>query len=41
PILIFATQYESLDFLDNKNILVASEKTKYFRQPAKRLKVKW
>jgi len=40
PSFIFSTQYESLDFLDNENILIASERTKFIRQKAKRLKVK-
>lgn len=40
PVFIVSTQYESLDFLDNKNVLIASERTKFIRQKAKRLKVK-
>ena len=40
PVFILSTQYESLDFLDNKTILIASERTKFIRQRAKRLKVK-
>lgn len=40
PVFVVSTQYESLDFLDNKNIMIASERTKFIRQKAKRLKVK-
>ena len=40
PSFVLSTQYESLDFLDNENILIASERTKFIRQKAKRLKVK-
>ena len=40
PVFILSTQYESLDFLDNETVLIASERTKFIRQKAKRLKVK-
>ena len=40
PGFILATQMESIDFLDNKTVYVASEKTKFIRQKAKRIKLK-
>jgi len=40
PVFIVATQYEALDFLDNKTIFIASEKTKFIKQKGKRLKIK-
>jgi len=41
PSFIASTQYESIDFLDNKTVIVASEKTKFIRQKAKKLKVRF
>lgn len=40
PVFIVATQYESLDFLDNRNVFIASEKTKFIKQKGKRLRLK-
>jgi hypothetical protein len=34
------TQYESIDFIDNRTVLVASERTIFFKQKARRLKIK-
>jgi len=33
-------QYEALDFLDNQQVLVASEKAKFYKQKSKRIKLK-
>ncbi len=40
PVFLVATQYEALDFFDNKYIFIASEKTKFIKQKGKRLKLK-
>ncbi len=34
------TQYECLDFIDNENVYIASERTRLFKQKAKRIKLK-
>ena len=39
PSFIVSTQYESIDFLDDKTIIIASEKTAFIKQKAKRLKI--
>jgi len=39
PVFLVATQYEALDFLNNKKVFIASEKTKFIRQKGKRLTV--
>ncbi len=38
--LVIASQYESLDFVDNNRVIVASEKTKYYKQKARVLSLK-
>lgn len=40
PKFIVASQYESIDFIDNKTLYIASERTKFIRQKAKRIKLK-
>lgn len=40
PVFLVATQYEALDFLDNRYIFIASEKTKFIKQKGKRLEIK-
>ncbi len=40
PSFLLATQFESLDFLDDKTIYVASEKTAFIKPKAKRVSVK-
>ncbi|MFK7808137.1 MAG: hypothetical protein AB8F74_10090 [Saprospiraceae bacterium] len=40
PTFIIATQFESLDFLSNKKLFVASEKTIFIKPKAKRVKVR-
>ena len=40
PSFLLATQFESLDFLDNRRVYIASEKTLHIRQKAKRVKLR-
>lgn len=40
PPFLIATQYEAIDFLDNEKIYIASEKTAFIKQKARRLKIK-
>lgn len=38
--IVLASQYEALDFVDNKNLIVASERTSFYKQKARFRKVK-
>ena len=40
PKFIVATQYESIDFIDDETVMIASEKTAFIKQKAKRIRVK-
>ncbi len=40
PSFILATQFEAIDFLDNRRVYIASEKTKHISQKAKRVKLR-
>ncbi len=40
PSFIIATQFESIDFLDDRHLYVASERTAFIRQKAKRVRIK-
>ncbi|MEM1319992.1 MAG: hypothetical protein AAGG75_07015 [Bacteroidota bacterium] len=40
PSFLLATQFESLDFLDNRQVYIASERTLHIRQKAKRAKLR-
>jgi len=40
PKFIVATQYESIDFIDDETVIIASEKTAFIRQKAKRIRLK-
>ena len=40
PKFVAASQYESIDFIDNETLYIASEKTAFVNQKAKRIKLK-